>query len=111
MKQHGLWMLTAFISAVLSASCCLIPTLFVIFGISFAGLSEMDALIEYRWIFSFLTLGLLAAAGWMVFKPQTCSTGCSAKKRSLKTFLGVSVVILMILFYPAYEGLLWSNFL
>lgn len=111
MKQHALWMFGAFISAVLSASCCLIPTLFIIFGISFAGLSEMDALIDYRLVFSFMTLGLLAAGGWMVFKPQTCSSGCATKKRSLKTFFGVSVVILMILFYPTYEDLLWSNFL
>lgn len=111
MKQHALWMFGAFISAVLSASCCLIPTLFIIFGISFAGLSEMDALIDYRWVFSFMTLGLLAAGGWMVFKPQMCSSGCATKKRSLKTYFGVSVVILMILFYPTYEDLLWSNFL
>ncbi|PHM16764.1 MAG: hypothetical protein CJD30_09915 [Sulfuricurvum sp. PD_MW2] len=111
MKQQALWIFGAFISAVLSASCCLIPTLFIIFGISFAGLSEMDALIEYRWAFSILTVGLLTAAGWIVFKPQTCSTECCTKKRSFKAFLGVSVLILMILLYPVYEELLWSNFL
>lgn len=102
----------AFITAILSASCCIVPTLFILFGISFAGIINVQALEEYRWIFTTLALIMLSIGFYqMVIKKQIecdCESSLTSKIL-LILFWGLFLFSLTALLYPYYEGLLWGE--
>jgi mercuric ion transport protein len=102
----------AFITAILSASCCIVPTLFILFGISFAGIINVQALEEYRWIFTTLALIMLSIGFYqMVIKKQIecdCEPSLTSKIL-LILFWGLFLFSLAALLYPYYEGLLWGE--
>lgn len=102
----------AFITAILSASCCIVPTLFILFGISFAGIINVQALEEYRWIFTILALIMLSIGFYqMVIKKQIqcdCEPSLTSKIL-LVLFWGLFLFSLAALLYPYYEGLLWGE--
>lgn len=102
----------AFITAILSASCCIVPTLFILFGISFAGIINVQALEEYRSIFTTLALIMLSIGFYqMVIKKQIecdCEPSLTSKIL-LVIFWGLFLFSLAALFYPYYEGLLWGE--
>lgn len=102
----------ALITALLSASCCLVPTLFIVFGISFAGIINVAALEAYRWIFTALAALMLGIGFYrMVIKKQIeCDCEPSLTSKILLTlFWTLFVLSLAALFYPYYEGLIWGE--
>jgi mercuric ion transport protein len=102
----------ALITALLSASCCLVPTLFIVFGISFAGIINVAALEAYRWIFTALAALMLGIGFYrMVIKKQIeCDCEPSLTSKILLTlFWTLFVLSLAALFYPYYEGLIWAE--
>ncbi|WP_294892466.1 mercuric transporter MerT family protein [Sulfuricurvum sp. MLSB] len=102
----------ALITALLSASCCLVPTLFIVFGISFAGIINVAALEAYRWIFTALAALMLGIGFYrMVIKKQIecdCEPSLTSKIL-LALFWTLFVLSLAALFYPYYEGLIWGE--
>jgi len=102
----------AFVAALLSASCCLIPTLFLIFGVSFAGVVNVPALFEYRWLFTLAAATMLGIGFYKtVLKKQIeCDCEPSFLSRALKAlFWALFLLSLAVLFYPLYEGFLWGE--
>ncbi|MFZ5375732.1 MAG: mercuric transporter MerT family protein, partial [Campylobacterota bacterium] len=102
----------AFVTALLSASCCLVPTLFILFGVSFAGVINVAALEPYRWIFTLAAVGMLSFGFYrMVIRKQIeCDCEPSLASRALKTlFWLLFLLTLAVLFYPYYEGWLWQE--
>lgn len=105
-------LLGGFVAALLSASCCLVPTLFLLFGVSFAGVLNVAALEEYRWLFTLLAVVMLSVGLYsMVFKKQIkCECKKSLTSRVLSaafwTLLCVSIAVLL---YPWYEALIWAE--
>lgn len=102
----------ALITALLSASCCLVPTLFIVFGISFAGIINVAALEAYRWIFTALAALMLGIGFYrMVIKKQIeCDCEPSLTSKILLTlFWTLFLLSLAALFYPYYEGLIWGE--
>lgn len=102
----------ALITALLSASCCLVPTLFVVFGVSFAGIINVAALQEYRWIFTALAAVMLGIGFYkMVIKKQIeCDCESSLTSKVLLTlFWALFLFSLAALFYPYYEGWIWGE--
>ncbi len=100
------------ITALLSASCCLIPTLFILFGVSFAGVVNVPGLVSYRWIFTAFAVMMLSIGFYqMVIKKQIeCDCEPSlASKILLMLFWGLFIFSLLVLFYPYYEFLLWQE--
>ncbi len=102
----------ALITALLSASCCLVPTLFIVFGISFTGIINVAALEAYRWIFTALAALMLGIGFYrMVIKKQIecdCEPSLTSKIL-LALFWTLFVLSLAALFYPYYEGLIWGE--
>lgn len=102
----------ALITALLSASCCLVPTLFMVFGISFAGVINVPALEGYRWIFTAVAVVMLSIGFYrMVIKKQIeCDCEPSIASRVLIVlFWALFLLSLAALFYPYYEGLIWGE--
>jgi len=102
----------ALVTALLSASCCLVPTLFMVFGISFAGVINVPQLNSYRWIFTAVAVVMLSIGFYqMVIKKQIeCDCEPSLTSKILITlFWALFLFSLAALFYPYYEALLWGE--
>ncbi len=102
----------ALVTALLSASCCLVPTLFMVFGISFAGVINVPELNSYRWIFTAIAVVMLSIGFYqMVIKKQIeCDCEPSLTSKILITlFWALFLFSLAALFYPYYEALIWGE--
>ncbi|MDO9306215.1 MAG: sulfurtransferase TusA family protein [Sulfuricurvum sp.] len=102
----------ALVTALLSASCCLVPTLFMVFGISFAGVINVPQLNSYRWIFTAFAVVMLSIGFYqMVIKKQIeCDCEPSLTSKILITlFWALFIFSLTALFYPYYEVLIWGE--
>lgn len=102
----------ALVTALLSASCCLVPTLFMVFGISFAGIINIPELNSYRWVFTaFAALMLSIGFYQMVIKKQIeCDCEPSVTSRILLILFWLLFLFsLVALFYPYYEGWIWGE--
>lgn len=102
----------ALVTALLSASCCLVPTLFMVFGISFAGVINVPQLNSYRWIFTAFAVVMLSIGFYqMVIKKQIeCDCEPSLTSKILITlFWALFLFSLAALFYPYYEALIWGE--
>lgn len=112
-RQNSVLVLSgAFAAALLSASCCLVPTLFVLFGVSFAGVVNVAVLEPYRWIFTLSALGMLSFGFYrMVIRKQIeCDCEPSATSKVLKGLFWVLFLLTVaVLFYPYYEGWIWQE--
>jgi len=102
----------AFITALLSASCCIVPTLFMVFGISFAGILNVAELEAYRWLFTSAAVVMLGIGFYrMVIKKQIeCDCAPSLTSKILLTLFWILFLLsIAVLFYPYYEGLIWGE--
>ncbi len=102
------------VASLFAASCCIAPTLFVVFGISVGGLSSLQFLEPYRWYF--LGVGYLAVGyslynlylkGWIkgrFLKRPTIECACEELGWTRKLSKGITWVALVLLivatFYP-----------
>lgn len=116
------------VSAVVASSCCWLPLVLLLFGVSGAGIA--GAMESYRPVFIALTFGFLAAAFYFTYRPRrAASTGdccatahdrCSptgpARPRRFNMLAfnkimlwGVTVLAVAFLFFPSYMGLLLAG--
>ena len=102
------------IASLLATSCCIAPTLFVVFGVSVGGLSSLRVLEPYKPIF--LLVGYLAVGyslyrfylkDWFmekVLKKHTVECACEDPNWAKRFSKGVTWVALVLLvfatFYP-----------
>jgi mercuric ion transport protein len=102
----------ALITALLSASCCIVPTLFMVFGISFSGIINVAALESYRWIFTSAAVVMLSIGFYQMVIKKKIECDCEPSLMSkilLVLFWGLFLFSLAALFYPYYEGLIWGE--
>jgi len=102
----------ALVTALLSASCCLVPTLFIVFGVSFAGVVNVPELNNYRWLFTAVAFVMLSIGFYQMVIKKQIECDCEPTLMSkvlLILFWGLFVVSLLALFYPYYEFLLWQE--
>jgi len=102
----------ALVTALLSASCCLVPTLFVLFGVSFAGIINVAALQEYRWLFTALASVMLGVGFYQMVIKRQIECDCEpslASKILLALFWVLFLISLAALSYPYYEGWIWGK--
>lgn len=117
------------VSAVVASSCCWLPLVLLLFGVSGAGIA--GAMESYRPLFIVLTFGFLAAAFCFTYRPRRaastgedccatahdcCSATGTARQRRLsvmgfnKIMLWVvTVLAVAFLFFPSYMGLLLAG--
>ncbi len=111
-KNSLLVLFGGFAAAILSASCCLVPTLFLLFGVSFAGVVNVAALEEYRWLFTTAAAVMLSIGFYktVIKKQIECDCESSLLSKTLKAlFWALFLLSLAVLLYPWYEGLLWGE--
>ncbi len=101
------------VASFFAASCCIVPTLFVVFGVSASWLSFLDAFEPYRNLF--LLVGY-AAVGYSVyeFHLKRKNVECACEEGFLRKFsrnmVWIALLLLLIAtFYPyilsrVYEG-------
>ncbi len=86
------------IASLLAASCCIGPTLFVVFGVSAGGLGYLTVLEPYRPIF--LTIGYVAVAYSfykLYIKDPKCA--CEEPRRIKKLSKGITWTALFLLIF------------
>lgn len=100
------------IGAILASSCCILPFVFLMLGISGAWIGTLTALEPYKDYFAAITLVFLGLGFWHVYlKPKKeCDEGyCATPKsdRVIKTILWVSTALVLL----ALTVDLWAPFL
>ncbi|MAU40093.1 MAG: mercury transporter MerT [Kordiimonas sp.] len=89
------------IGAILASSCCILPFVFLMLGVSGSWIGNLTVMEPYKNYFAVVTLGFLAVGFWQVyFKPKKqCAEGyCATQKseRVIKTVLWVSTVLVLL---------------
>lgn len=64
-------------AALLTASCCLAPALFILFGVSAGALARFAALEPYRPLFISAGGLCLLAAGWWIYVRRAAAPACA----------------------------------
>jgi len=104
MRKEALSSLGSLVPSVLVSTCCLGPTLYVLFGVSVGGLSIFTPLEPYRPVFLFAALGLLGYAFHHLYirPPQfdCVEDGHSALRTSRVVFWVASVIFAVAALYP-----------
>ncbi|MGH7964918.1 MAG: mercuric transporter MerT family protein [Candidatus Binatia bacterium] len=104
MRRELVSSLGSLVPSFLVSTCCLGPTLYVLFGVSVGGLSIFTPLEPYRPAFLFAALGLLGYAFHHLYirPPQfdCVEDGHSALRTSRVLFWVASVVFVVAALYP-----------
>ena len=114
------------VSAPVASSCCWLPLVLLVFGMSGAGIAAM--LESYRPVFIVLTFGFLAAAFYFKYRPRTSASNgdhcCAASGSSCPTtsksglnmlpfnkimLWAVAVLAVAFLLFPSYVGVLLAG--
>lgn len=103
----------AIISALLASLCCVGPFVLVMLGVSGAWIGNLRAFEPYRPLFILITLGLLAAGFYNVYRKPTevCEPGtlCAVpqtKKMGKIVLWSATVFVVFLLILPYLIGLL-----
>lgn len=101
------------ISAIFASLCCVGPFVLVMLGVSGAWIGNLRAFEPYRPIFILLTIGLLGAGFYSIYKKpkEACESGsiCAApqtKKIGKIVFWITTVFVVFLLILPYLLGLL-----
>lgn len=89
------------VGAILASSCCILPFVFLMLGVSGAWIGTLTALEPYKDFFAMVTLIFIGLGFWYVYvKPKKeCEEGyCATPKsdRVIKTILWVSTVLVLL---------------
>jgi mercuric ion transport protein len=98
-------------SSVIASTCCVIPLVLVLVGITGAWMVNLTSLQPYTPIFTVIALGALAGAGYLIFfKPAkacpypqgaACDTTCDTTRRYTRwIFLACALFIAALLSVP-----------
>jgi mercuric ion transport protein len=104
-KKLGL-MALAVVSSIVASTCCLLPLVLVLAGITGAWMSSLRVLEPLTPLFNGIAVAALVWAGYLVFRPQKeCAVpegdACVKSRRSTKwIFLVCAVFIAALLVFP-----------
>ncbi|HLS21310.1 MAG TPA: hypothetical protein VK058_01770 [Paenalcaligenes sp.] len=90
----------ALLSALGAGLCCAAPLLYLLFGVSFAGLSRLDALDWLQWPLGLLALAILAGLFIRLYlSARPLCAGWASK--SIRPFFWLTLIIVLVLLtYP-----------
>lgn len=111
------------VSAIIASSCCWLPPLLLLVGVSGAGMAK--TMNDYRPVFIVVTFGFLGAAFYTTYRPRAkssdggedcCSPAQDGRRRfnmmSLNKVMlwGITAMAVVFLFFPQYvTGLFGSD--
>ena len=102
----------AVLASILASTCCVLPLALVLAGITGAWMVHLTALKPMTPYAIALTLGALAWAGWLLFRPQAACAmddqACATTRPAMrKLFLGVAGFIALLLGFPLIAPLFY----
>lgn len=107
-KGRGLLAL-AVVSTLIASTCCVLPLVLVLVGITGAWMGNLTSLQPYTPVFTVLALGALGWSGYLIFfKPaEACSyldgAACNTSRRATKwIFLGCAIFVAVLLSFPLF---------
>ena len=101
-RGAGLWAAGGVVGALLASSCCIVPLVLVMLGVSGAWIGNLSTLERYNPYFFAITLVLLAGGFWHVYvrRQPVCDDGsfCArpASSRIAKSALWVGTVLIVL---------------
>ena len=107
-KQGGLKgiiaaMTAAIGAALVSSLCCVGPFIYLVFGVSAAGLSGLEHLAWLQWPMIALSMGLIGYGFWrLYFSAKPLCTGRFSRRQLTWLYWILSPVVLALLFYPFF---------
>jgi mercuric ion transport protein len=106
-KNGGLkWITLAVVSSLIASTCCVLPLVLVLAGITGAWMSSLAALKPLTPVFYVLSIGALGWAGFLTFRPaRACSVedggACAESTPFVKWAFAVSAfLIALVLLFP-----------
>jgi len=110
-KASGL-LAFAVLASLLASTCCVLPLVLVLVGITGAWMIQLTALKPLAPYAIALTLGALGWAGWLLFRPAaSCAVGdqaCATTRPLMRrVFLGCAVFIALLLGFPLIAPLFY----
>ncbi|CAH0315727.1 hypothetical protein SRABI118_04999 [Massilia sp. Bi118] len=111
-RSAGKLIAVATLAAILASTCCVLPLVLVLVGITGAWMVHLTALKPLTPFAIALTLGALGWAGWLLFRPAAaCSVddpACATTRPAMrKLFLGCAVFIALLLGFPLIAPLFY----
>ena len=101
------------VSAIMASSCCWLPPILIVFGIS--GASMLATIEEYRWLMMTVTFGFLGTAFYFTYRPRKgqvaqedcCDPAAAGGRRRFSMMTmnkimlwGVTAMAVVFLFFP-----------
>ena len=111
-RRAGGLLAFAVAASLLASTCCVLPLVLVLVGITGAWMAHLVALKPLAPYAIALTLGALGWAGWLLFRPTAaCAIGdracATTRPRMRKVFLGCAVFIALLLGFPLIAPLFY----
>lgn len=105
------------IGAILASSCCILPFVFLMLGVSGAWIGTLTALEPYKNYFSAITLVFIGLGFWHIYlkpKKECAANGYCATPKSdyvIKTILWVSTVLVLLALTVDYWAPILGNYI
>jgi mercuric ion transport protein len=113
-KNRGLgWLALAVGASLIASTCCVLPLALVLVGITGAWMSHLVALKPITPVFIVLSIGALAWAGYLVFRPATvCAPGegkaCESTRPLVRRiYIGCALFIAALLLFPLFAPIFY----
>jgi mercuric ion transport protein len=96
----------AVVSSIIASTCCVVPLVLVLLGITGAWMVNLTSLQAVTPVFTGITLGAFGWAGYLVFRPAaTCDypegAACDKNRRIMKRiYLASASFIALLLLFP-----------
>ncbi|MGQ0555558.1 MAG: mercuric transporter MerT family protein [Nitrospiraceae bacterium] len=105
MNGKGWYATGGLIGAVLASTCCIVPFVFLLLGISGAWISYLTALAPYQPMFLVISLGFLGVGFWKVYgKPKAdCQEGSSCATAPSDRVIKVALWAATLLIFAAFS--------
>jgi mercuric ion transport protein len=103
-------MALAVVSTILASTCCVLPLVLVLVGISGAWLANLAVLKPLTPIFVALALGAIGWAGYIVFRPVAVCSGdrCeTARPVTRRIYIACAAFIALLLGFPLIAPLFY----
>jgi len=111
-RKAGRLIAVAVLASLLASTCCVLPLALVLVGVTGAWMANLQALKPVTPYAIALTLGALAWAGWLVFRPvRQCDSaiGACATTRPLmrRLFIACALFVALLLGFPLVAPLFY----
>lgn len=109
-------MTLAVLSSIVASTCCVIPLILVLVGVTGAWMANLQALKPFVAAFTIIALGSLVGAGYVVFRPRPANRACSleeaecatlACRTTRKIFFACAALIAALLLFPYFAPLFY----